>query len=43
MNRVEMLALFSALSKLCEKEEFESVTEVVEEVLREVRREDGKQ
>jgi hypothetical protein len=40
MTRIEVIALFSALAKLCEKNDLESVTEVVKEVLQEARRDD---
>jgi hypothetical protein len=41
MTRIEVIALFSALSKLCEKEDLKSVAEVVNEVLEEARRSEG--
>ena len=37
MTKIEVLALFSALSKLCEKEDLQSVKEVINEVLEEAR------
>jgi hypothetical protein len=41
MTRLEVVALFLALSKLCDKQDLESVTEVVKAVLKEAQREDG--
>ena len=40
VTRIEIIALFSALAKLCEKKDLESVTEVVNEVLQEARKDD---
>jgi len=40
MTRIELIALFSALSKLCEKKDLDSVTEVINEVLAEARKKD---
>jgi len=40
MTRIDILALFTALKKLCEKGDIESVQEVIDEVLREVKKED---
>ena len=40
MTRIELIALFSALSKLCETENFDSVKEVINEVLEEARKKD---
>jgi len=40
MNRIELIALFSALSKFCEKKDYESVEEIVNEVLKEARKKD---
>jgi len=40
MNPIELIALFSALSKLCDTENFEGVKEVINEVLEEARKKD---
>ena len=37
LTKLEIIALFSALAKLCEKNDLESVSEVVNEVLQEAR------
>ncbi len=39
MNRIEIVGLFTALEKLCDKNDLESVKQVVSEVLREARSE----
>ena len=39
MNRIELIALFASLSKFLDKEDYESVKEIVDEVLREARKE----
>ena len=33
MNRIEIVGLFTALKKLCDKRDLESITEVVDSVL----------
>jgi len=38
MNRIELIALFSALSKFLAKEDYESVKEIVNEVLEAARK-----
>jgi len=40
MTRIEIIALFSALAKLCKKEDWEGVTDVINEVLQEARKDD---
>ena len=39
LNKIALIALFASLSKFLEKEDYESVKEIVEEVLREARKE----
>jgi len=38
MNRIELIALFASLSRFLEKEDYESVKEIVDEVLKEARK-----
>ena len=39
MNRIELIALFKSLKRLCDKEDLEGLKDVVETVLNEAQRE----
>ena len=39
MNRIEIVGLFTALERFCQKKDIESISQVVAEVLREARTE----
>jgi hypothetical protein len=43
MNRIEIIATFSALKELCRNKNYDSVEHVIDEVLDEARRESKKE